>query len=222
MTRKYDLLAISLLLFSAVLCVWLTLFGPIDTNLAALVTGDRIAAAVGSILGTFLGAWLAFTFATFTRNQTRNDENVAAGNLALFALLSMYNKTKQYQNEIVHSYRNRQDAWLNLPVTDPLNLGSLSLDVKSLAFVAQSFPTTFADVMLEEDRFNLVASMVTTHRVLSLEQIWPRLTEAGVKMGGKHALSELEALLGPAIVQQASVTTAGIISTTGSQISSLV
>jgi len=191
-------------------------------KLAAVVTGDRIAAVLGSILGTFLGALLAFTFAKFTRNQIRNDENVAAGNLALFALVSMYNKTKQYQGEVIDLYRNRHDAWLNLPVTFQLDMGGLFLDPKSLAFIAQSYPAIFADVLLEEERFRLVAHMVTSHRSLCLEKMWPRLSEAGVPLGGSHALSEIEGILGPALVQQARVTSAGIIRNIDQNVLSLV
>src|SRR5450631_238055 len=60
--------------------------------ISSFLTGDRIASVIGTLLGILIGAWLAFRFATVSRELVRQDENVGAGNLALFCITTMFNQ----------------------------------------------------------------------------------------------------------------------------------
>ena len=169
----------------------------------ALVTGVRqflgtkeIFTGIGTLFATFIGAWLAFRFASVQRDRERVKSEVAAGNRALFTLTVMYNETYQHQNEIIEQVRGRSDAWLNMPVTSRLS-ENLSFDIKDLSFLLQADSTIFQQVLLEEARFKLVASMIADHSSLNFTIIWPRMEAAGISRGMQHQKKSLRNYLEP-------------------------
>src|SRR5437879_10463543 len=136
------LVAATFILFVVNLYVFLRVSPQLIDRLLGFVSGDKLIAGLGTLVGTFVGAWLAFKFAKTARDQTKVDDEVTAVNLALFTLTTMWNQTRQHQKEVVAGYRSREDAWLNLPVTSPLN-EKLAFELKDLAFVAQRAPPVF-------------------------------------------------------------------------------
>jgi hypothetical protein len=123
----------------------------------------------------------------------------------------MWNETKQHQKEVIDRHRGKPDAWLNLDVSQPLNEW-LSFDMKELSFLLQGDPITFQHVFLEEERFRLAAYLIEDHRRVVLEQVWPRLESAGLRIGEPAAAAEIETILGTGTVQRLRVTTDAIIS----------
>jgi hypothetical protein len=204
------LAAATFIFFIVNLYVFLRVSPHLVDRLFGLVSVDKLMAGLGALVGTFVGAWLAFRFAKTARDQTKADDNVTAGNLALFTLTTMWNQTRQHQKEVVAEYRNREDAWLNLPAASPLN-EKLTFELKDLAFVAQLAPTAFANLLMEQERFRLAAYMVEEHRRIALEEAWPKLAAAGITMNEGRPVEEVERALGPGITRQLKVITAGII-----------
>jgi hypothetical protein len=188
--------------------------------ISSFLTGDRIASVIGTLLGILIGAWLAFRFATVSRELVRQDENVGAGNLALFCITTMFNQTRQYQKEIVDPYRKRSDAWFNMAASLPLN-EKLEFATKDLSFIAQSDPKAFGDLLIEQERFRILAYSIQSHRDITLEKVWPTLSTAGIPMGASMAVSDVENILGPGLVKQLKVTTAGIINNVDENVLSL-
>jgi hypothetical protein len=149
---------------------------PLTALLAAasqLITGRGLLTGLGTLSATFIGAWLAFKFATLKSERERIDNEVAAGNRALFTLSWMWNEIRQHQKEIIDPYRDKPDAWFNLHVSPPLN-SELSLDMKELSFVMESNASVFQQVFLEEERFRLAAHLIEEHKQLICTQTWPR------------------------------------------------
>jgi hypothetical protein len=204
------LVGTTFILFVVNFYVFLRISPHLINRLFELITVEKLIAGLGTLLATFVGAWLAFRFAKSTRDQTREDDNVTAGNLALFTLTTMWNQTRQHQKEVVIEYRARADAWLNLPVSSPLN-GNLAFELKDLAFVAERAPKAFSSLLLEQERFRLSAYMVEEHRRVALDQAWPKLAAAGIAMNEGRPVDEVEHVLGTDITRQLKVITAGII-----------
>jgi hypothetical protein len=69
------------------------------------------------------GGLLTFGFVLLKARRDRIDSEIAAGTRTLFALMEMWNATKQHQKEMVDPYRERSDVWLNLPAGPPLPPG---------------------------------------------------------------------------------------------------
>jgi hypothetical protein len=196
------LLAINIFFFAGPLAVLLPAF--------SAFTPKDILAGLGTILGTFFGAWLAFRFANIKAKREKIDENVAAGNRALFTLTFMYNGVRQHQKEIVEPYRGKRDSWLNLHVGSPLN-EERSFSMKDLSFLMEADPETYQSLFLEEERYRLVVYLVEDHRKIILEHAWPRLEGAGLEIGDGDFETEIKKILGPSIVKRLTVTTDGII-----------
>ncbi len=174
------------------------------------ISGREFLGGIGTVVASFAGAWFAFRFAKFQRTQEREDDQVAAGNRALFTLIKMYNALRQHQKEVVDPYRDKSDAWLNLHVSQPLD-GSLSFDMKELSFVMQAAATTFAEVLIEEERFRLAAFLVKEHRRVMLSEVWPRLEAAGIRVGENRPVAEIESIIGVSTVHTLKVITDAII-----------
>ncbi len=187
--------------------------------LLRFLTGERLATAAGSFAGTVIGAWLAFLFASRSRKLVREDEEVAAGNLALFALSCMLNATWQYQKEITGPFRLRHDAWLNLPASAPLN-ETFDLDRKSLGFIASEEPSVFQAIVLEEARYQLLTYSAKYHRDLILNKVWPVMAQH-YEIGDQKLEAELRKTLGPALVRDLEVTTQALIEHTDENVESL-
>ena len=171
---------------------------------------ENIYGVVGTLIASFAGAWFAFKFARMQRDKERIDNEIAAGNRALFTLSVMWNETKQHQKEVVEPCRGKVDAWLNLHVSQPLN-ERLSFDMKDLSFLMQSDPTVFQQMILEEERFRFAAYLIEEHRTLALTETWPRLESAGLRIGESRPQGEIEMILGAGMVQKLKVTTDAII-----------
>jgi hypothetical protein len=174
------------------------------------ITAKELLGGLGTLAATFIGAWLAFYFAKIQRTREKEDREASAGNRALFTLYTMHNSQLQYQSEVVVPYRNRDDAWLNLHVSTPLNKDVL-FDTKDLSFVLDAHAPTFAQVLIEEARYRLAAYLVEEHRRIQLTEAWPRLQAAGVSLGDNRPAGEIEQIIGVGTVKALRVTTAAII-----------
>jgi hypothetical protein len=174
----------------------------------ASITGKDLFAALGSLVGSFVGAWFAFKFAKIQRDRDRVSGEIAAGNRALFTLAEIWNALRQHQKDTIAQYRTRDDAWLNFPATAPLSSRPLSFDLKDISFIRAS---VLQKIVLEEHRFALAAYMIDRHRTLVLSQVFPRLSQAGIAVGDQAPLNAIEGILGVATVHELKTLTAGII-----------
>lgn len=172
---------------------------------------ELIANGVVTLGAAFLGAWAAFKLESNNRKKQIEDGDIAAGNRALFTLTQIWSRLRQYQKEMIDRYRTRDDAWLNLPAGMPIQDNGLMLDMNDLSFVLQSKPAIFQLIFLEADRFRLAAEMINQRNELILSQVHPRLSAAGIRVGGAESPENMEAILTIGVVHQLKVYTAGII-----------
>jgi hypothetical protein len=176
-----------------------------------MLSGKEILSGAGTLVASFAGAWFAFRFARYQRERDKMDTDVAAGNRALFILTNMFNALRQHQKEVVDPYRNRHDAWLNLHVAPLPIRKDISFDLKELSFVMEADAQTFAELLLEEERFRLAFYLVEEHKTLVFSEVWPRLEAAGLKIRDNRTQHEIETALGAGTVQKLRVMTAAII-----------
>ncbi|MGB9141069.1 MAG: hypothetical protein WCB71_02600 [Aestuariivirga sp.] len=170
---------------------------------------------VGNFLGTlvaaFFGAWAAFKYENVARKQQREDEEVSAGNRALYTLSNIWNILKQYQKEVVKDWRNKEDAWLNLPVITPLDDNDTTFNIQDLSFLLGNHAGTFQEVLLEGTRFRFVAGLINRQSGLVLSEVFPRLSAANIQIAEQRPKGEIEKLLGVSTCHQLKVLVAGII-----------
>ena len=176
------------------------------------ITPKEILGVLGTLVASFAGAWVAFKFQRLHRAKERTDDEVAAGNRALFTLYEIWNALVQYQKEAVADYRDRPDAWLNLPVTHALRReDSFLFDMKDLSFMLRGDAPTFQLVVLESVRARLVSHYINERERLVLSEVFPKLTAAGIGLRESRPESDFEAILGVGTVRQLRTLTDAII-----------
>jgi hypothetical protein len=194
-----------------------------DTILAEVLGwfSAHLASGIGTLLATVFGGLITFGFVRLKATNDQKESEIAGGTRALFTLMEMWNATKQYQKEFVDPYRDRQDAWLNLPVGPPLN-SELAFEMKDLTLLMQKAPKVLMSVLMEGNRYRLATYLVAEHRRLATEVVWPKLEAAGMRLGGpSRAEDEVQKIIGPAALKQMQVVTAAIITNFDENVQSL-
>jgi hypothetical protein len=185
------------------------------------ISGKEIIGSIGTLIASFAGAWFAFSFARLQREKQRVDDEVTAGNLALVTLARMWNATKLYQRSVVDPHRDKPDVWLNLNVSQPLDV-TLSFDMKALSFMMKvAGASAFQQIFLEEERYKLAGYLIEEHRRLLLTQAWPKMEAAGLQLKEPIPTAEMERIIGIGTVQQLKVMTSGIITNFDENVKSL-
>ena len=167
--------------------------------------------AISTAVSTFIGAYFAFQFERNARRIDLIETEVASGNRALFTLLLIWNKQKQYQKEVVDIYRNREDAWLNLAAGGSIGDSSLLFDLKELSFVLQKKGSIFQFAVLEADRFHSVSNHIDQRNKLVLFEVFPRMSAAGLEINQFANVELIRTILTAGVVRQLEVLTRGII-----------
>jgi len=193
-------------------CVFFTQpFGTLVASITKLFSVKDYLAGIGTIAASFAGALFAFQFATRQRREKEIDDNVTAGNLALFSLMEIWTFQKQYQRNAVEPFRGRPDVWLNFPLTQPLASRDVSLDAKSLSFLLQSHSQIFQEIILEESRFKSLADIISRRNLLMSTQAIPRLEAARLNIGQQIPDQQMRQILGPSIANQLQILTNSLI-----------
>ena len=172
---------------------------------------DMFFNALVTLVAAFAGAFVAFRFEKSQRDFERANSEVAAGNRALFILVRIWNKLRQYQKEIVDDFRGKPDNWLNLPAGTSLRNESLVFSMNELTFVLIKDPTAFQLLFLEEDRFHDIAQLIDRRNELVQKDVFPRLSQAGIKLNEGRPGDEIEKYLTVGVVKQLTVLTTAII-----------
>jgi hypothetical protein len=168
--------------------------------LQALTLKD-VAVALWAPFSIFVGAWMAFYFNNRRTKQERIDKEITEGNLAISVLAQFYNQQLQYRRDYVDPHKEAPDAWFKIMAGPPLDSISVELNRNNLGFLLQSNGSVWQQIVLEERRFYLVKALIDQRNAL-LVKGWAKLEQAGIKHGSSLKLSELEAILGPALYQQ--------------------
>lgn len=175
------------------------------------ISARDLLVGIGTLIATFAGAWLAFGFAQRQRSVERRDQEIAAGNLALFTLSQMLNHVTQYKLEVIDPFQKgvRRDAWINLHVGPPLQRTELSMS--ELSFLLKGKAGVFQQVALEGVRFQYAAYLIEEHRKIA-QLAWERLAAAGIPRGVPEPhQGAFKAAVGFVHVQMLETTTASLL-----------
>lgn len=181
-----------------------------------------LVAALAALTASFAGAWAAFSLENCRRSREERQRQLGATNRALYTLFQYWNTLEQYRKEVVEPYRERRDAWLNLaanPVS-PITLHSFKAD--DLQFLLQAGkPQVFAELMIEEQRFNLAVGLIRERSALVLQQVFPRMAQAGFGVGTPATETDVESVLGVDVTHKLKTLTEAIIRNVDEDLASL-
>jgi hypothetical protein len=185
----------------ALILGWATvaiLFFGISAVLGAVrgITPVQFVSWCGSLVSTFIGAWVAFSFANVREKKLQDEKEVIAGNLVLSTTMEFLDRQKQYHRDFIGPAKNQPGEPLNLLGGPPLDFVDLKLNRNDLAFILRADAKVWQKLIMEERRFRAVAMMIDTRNTLLLTDVQPRLEVAKVQDGAKLTLKQMENLVG--------------------------
>jgi len=166
---------------------------------------------VTTLIAAFAGAWFAFRFERKHKEAEEVRRRVGATNRALYTLYNLWNAMVQIRQEVINPYRGRIDAWLNLAATVPGRYERISFEAGELSFLLGINSPLYADLLLEEQRFNSAIQLLDVRTNIVLNEAWPRLARAGIGIGEQRDANEIERILGMDVTRKLKVMSDGLV-----------
>jgi hypothetical protein len=156
---------------------------------------------LGTVVSTFVGAWIAFRFNALKSERDRVDREVEAGNTAIITLIEFLDRLAQFQANFTAPASGKPTAWFTMRPGGPLDVIQFAIDKNSLSFLLRKHPMTWRAVVLEERRYALVAKAVDDRNKLYADELLPTLEGAGYGHEQKVIVAEIEKAVGQSISQ---------------------
>jgi hypothetical protein len=151
---------------------------------------------VATLIAAFAGAWFAFRFERRHKEADEIRRRVGAVNRALHTLTSQWSAMVNVRQEVIDPYRGRRDSWLNMAATVPGRYERISFEAGELSFLLEINGQVYAELLLEEQRYNSAVQLLDVRSNIILNEVWPRLAQAGVGVGLQRDEAEVERIIG--------------------------
>ncbi len=129
----------------------------------------------------------------------------------------------QIQKEIIDPFREKPEAWLNMPATHvpSSSYGLISFQADELTFLLQTkHLNIFLKLFIEEQRFLMAIQLIEKRSSILLNQVWPILGK-NIPVGVKPTETEIENFIGFDKVYILKDMTTGIIKNVDADLESL-
>lgn len=124
---------------------------------------DFLTATAGALVGTAVGAGMAFWLERRKRHQERQDEIITAANMALFNLGRIYTYLWNYHNHIITPNESNPARWFEIPRTTLAAPEFGVVDFRSLAFLFESAEPNLPNrIAVEFVRFDGLREVIQT------------------------------------------------------------
>ena len=160
--------------------------------------GD-IMTAISTLVAAFVGAWAAFSMQDKKKKREGAESNRSAANQAIYLVMMMWNNLRQYRNEVIVPAVKTGVPWLSMKGTVSVQY-EVKLPHEGLLFMLDSgHAQLYAELLLEEQRYNL--AIVTINRLSQIitEQLQPKMDALGYMPGQAFDPAVVAQQLGPAI-----------------------
>jgi hypothetical protein len=166
---------------------------------------DHIHELLLALIGTFVGAYLAFALEKRDRVRTEKTEKVAQGNLALFTLWQMWEVLNQYKKDVIDKAPKDNGQWLNMAATPHEQEHDLRFDPVKLYFLFEGKDLNILPQrILEQRRFYAAIILINRRSDLILNRIWPRLSDNGIQMSKQvYEEQRIHDIIGPGLLAEA-------------------
>lgn len=162
------------------------------------IGAKEVAVALLALVGTYVGATLAFRL-----NQAKEDEKIhqdrrAALFRALFVLGRQINAVQQLKLGY-EAYDNPNERAFSLSALSPPTYSDLAHNFSDLGFLLESDdPNVMFRLSVEQERFEQVLTSIRKRNEFHVNEYQPRIAAAGVA-GKKTSIENLRGVLGDAI-----------------------
>jgi hypothetical protein len=166
-----------------------------------VLTEREIAGSLLTLLGTFVGALLAFRL-----NERKDELKIEKTqkqdlNAALFVLARQSN-TIGGLHRVLCKFESDFERAINCPALRPPDYADVALDFGALAFILEKNPSLLLKLSLEEEGFKQALQSLKTRNDFYISEIQPAIDKLGLNQKSM-TMSELEAALGERLTQTA-------------------
>lgn len=157
--------------------------------------------ALLTLLGTFIGATLAFlTQIALRKREERKSEQLSAHRI-LFCLFQQLNTIVLFQREWIAPRKNTSVMFIEIPAASEFDLSTNLFDFESFGFLLKSRDgrQIMFDLYLAQECYVETLRIINERSRMHREMLQPKLAEIGLGAGIAISLQELEKLLGPLI-----------------------
>lgn len=152
-----------------------------------------------TLIGAFVGAWLAFEFQKRGEADKARKENLVAGNRTMLLLAQFVNELELIRRQIIDHVKTEPARFLSMrPILLP-PYDHLRCETERLEFLLENKQgDLLAEVLIEESRFHQAIQAVQYHSKIHLTEVQPILEKAGYMHGVTYTgtVGDLKRLLG--------------------------
>ncbi len=174
------------------------LLGAISNEKAFDTTFNVLAPAIATLVAAFLGAGYAFKLQENERRAREVKENVASGNRAIFSLMRMYSKLKNFEKQFLNPFKGDKTAFLQMQPTLELIKYEIKLDIDSLSYLLE---TEHGNILGELSacigKYQGAIDAINNRSHIHLNHVLPILERAGFVEGADYSIEKIKEFLGP-------------------------
>lgn len=160
-------------LFTAV--ALLVLLVVVDLSITHELTAKDIGAAFLSLLGTFIGAFLAFRLQKVKDAELEENSRVDAINRALIVMIFQYNHLAT-TNRTLDQYQGKLPRMINLPPERDADQFDLRQNVETLAFFANvGHANLIMQIAIEQGRFDAARQALNERCRILVDEVQPAM-----------------------------------------------
>ena len=153
--------------------------------------------AVSTLIAAFSGAWYAFRLNSKNTKDKLIQEQVAAGNRAIFMLLRQFNELSAIQNKLINPHRDDPQRYVSMSPALAFEFNHLRVDVNSISFLLESDDRqVLLDIIVEEERFQTAIRAINERSEFLYQTIHPLFSKAGLTNGGVYSDAYFKEILG--------------------------
>lgn len=161
-----------------------------------------------SLIGSFIGAGLAFALALWRDHILRLRDRRAAGNLAIATIARQYSDFLQVRTSINEHRQMVLQAnpnvsvppWMQMKPMHFLSSDNLKFNLESLTFLFEYKSATILERLINAElQYHDLAKLIHIHSETA-EQMQQKLAAAGAPLNGEASIANLETVVGTALV----------------------
>lgn len=188
--------------------VFATILAAVFVTLAVLLVegsigNKEIGSALLALVGTFVGAGLAFRLNERKENLAEARRQKIALNSALFTLIRQYNAMRCLQKQMA-PYQQDYERAFNLPALKPPEYRDLVHDFEALAFLfdEEIDPSLVMKLSIEQEGFEQALESLRVRNTFYIDEVQPAISKNGFNKRSVPAM-EFQTALGERLFEGA-------------------
>ncbi|MES2944169.1 MAG: hypothetical protein V4772_14970 [Pseudomonadota bacterium] len=170
-------------------------------SLAVAPSSDTWEKALLTLLGTFVGAMLAFLAQIALRKKDERKAELLAAHRILFCLFQQLNTLVLFQREWVAPHKKSPVQFIEIPAASEFDLSKNLFDFTSFGFLLKSSGgrQIMYDLYLAQESYIETLRAINERSRMHRELLQPKLAGIGIGAGKPVSLQDLVEVLGPLV-----------------------